>query len=158
MRRFKIGSKTNPPGEDAHQGTNEGYKTNTGIPIGVFPGTFPNPHHAWGTEDMENKPVTFVRYNMSRGVHDVQLSNGWQFTNYGRKTVCGTSGYLNSVQPQIPGQSRLIGAGTSSSFVPRGGSPGQWQNKVDQANNAASTVGGPGQLAGRLSFMGQSGG
>ena len=157
MRKIKFGVKHNPPGEDAHSASDEGPKENPGIPFGLFPDDSINPHILRGTADIDNTPTTYARYNMARGVHDVQLSNGWQFTNYGNRTVYATSGYLNSVQPQIPGQSRLFGK-TSAAYVPRGGSPQQWQNKLDQANNAASTVGGPGIIAGNLTYMGQAGG
>ena len=150
MKTFRLGSRRNVPGEDAQSGSAGEPAVNTGIPISIYAGRTPNPHHLWGTGDMENKPVTYARYNMSRGVHDVQLSNGWQFTNYGQVTTYATSGYLNAIQPQIPGQSRLIGGSSPTAYVPRGGSPAQWQTKVDLANNAASTTGGPGILAGTL--------
>jgi len=104
-------------------------------------------------------PVTFARYNMSRGIHDVQLNNGWQQTNYGKRIDYQLASYLNNISPTIPGQSRLYGSGgPPQPFVPRGAAPSQWQQLVDAAQAAPRTPGGPGQHIGSVSYPGQSGG
>jgi hypothetical protein len=132
--------------------------TDLGIPIGVYAGKVPNPHILYGQDDMETGPVTFARYNMARGMHDVQLSNGWQYTGYGRICNYRNEGYLAVVQPEIPGQSRLFGSyGPPAGFVPRGNSPGQWQNIVNQAGQAPSNPGGPGQYMGKIVATGAGG-
>jgi len=143
-------AKRLPPGEDEHS-TSMGTPAceERGIPVGIYPGLLPNPHILYGQEDLVNAPVTFARYNMARGVHDVQLSNGWQRTNYGNRTVYASSGYLNEVMPEIPGQSRLSGVNTSD-FVMRGPAPAQWQAIVDNVQSQPSNPGGPGQLMGPI--------
>jgi hypothetical protein len=146
-----------PQGEDAHAAFREGADEMLGIPMGVFEGYQQNPHMILQalpggyTAQIDPSPVTFARYNMSRGVHDVQLSNGWQRTNYGRRTVYASSGYLNEVAPEIPGQSRLIGKNTAD-FIMKGPAPAQWQNQVDQVQSVPPNPGGPGQLGGPLNI------
>ncbi len=140
----------------------------TGRPMTTFAGYLP-PNFAVTlpgaqSQMVDPSPVTFARYNMSRGVHDVQLNNGWQRTNYGRRTVYASSGYLSSVTPQWPGQSRLIGQGGSpGNFTPKTQSatgPSAWQALVANAQSqSVNTVSGPGTIAGgTLGYMGSSGG
>lgn len=162
MKIFKFRKNDSVPGEDAHI-SDTGEPADRGIPMEVFQGYVPAGFHVTvpGASSYQGdpSPVTFARYNMSRGMHDVQLSNGWQFTNYGKRTVYASSGYLNVVQPQIPGQSRLYGQnGPPQPFVPRGGAPSLWQQQVDRAQSMPKTPGGPGQILGALTYMGQSGG
>jgi hypothetical protein len=143
------------PGEDSHTAMNGEPPGCIGIPIGIFQGYQDTTHaiiHALPggyTAQVDPSPVTFARYNMSRGMHDVQLNNGWQRTNYGKRTVYASSGYLNEVMPQIPGQSRLSGTQTGD-FVMRGPAPAQWQNIVDNVQSQPSNPGGPGQVMGTL--------
>jgi hypothetical protein len=142
-------------GEDSHGELSGEPPGPVGIPIGLFPGYQENSHilipalPGGYTAQVDPSPVTFARYNMARGVHDVQLNNGWQRTNYGRRTVYASSGYLNEIQPQIPGQSRLFGTNTAD-FVMRGPAPGQMQAIQDQVQSQPSNPGGPGQLGGPL--------
>lgn len=129
-----------------------------GIPIGVYVGTVPNPHILYGQADIDTGPVTFARYNMARGVHDVQLSNGWQNTAYGRICNYRNEGYLAEVVPSVPGQSRLYGQyGPPSNFAPRGNSPAQWQNLVNAVQQQPSAPGGPGQYVGTIIGRGAGG-
>lgn len=137
-------------GEDQHHASQGVPCDDFGRPMGIYAGKVPNPHILYGQDDIETGPVTFARYNMSRGVHDVQLNNGWQHTNYGKRTVYASSGYLNEVQPEIPGQSRLFGGSISSNFVPRGPAPANYQNVVNAAQTQPSNPGGPGQAMGRI--------
>jgi hypothetical protein len=147
-----------PPGEDEHNASMGAPGENLGIPIGVYAGTVPNPHILYGQADIETAPVTFARYNMSRGNRDVQLSNGWQYTGYGLICNYRNEGYLAEVMPVIPGQSRLYGMyGPSAGFVPRGNSPSQWQNSVNQAAQAPVSPGGPGQYMGTIVHTGAGG-
>jgi hypothetical protein len=157
-KRGKITASQLPSGEDEHQASGGIPACNTGIPIGVYAGKVPNPHILYGQDDMETGPVTFARYNMSRGVHDVQLSNGWQFTAYGRICNYRNEGYLAEVMPQVPGQMRLYGAyGPPAGFVPRGNSPAQWQNNVNQVGQQPTAPGGPGQHLGTIISTGARG-
>jgi hypothetical protein len=129
-----------------------------GSPVGVYEGRVPNPHILYGQDDLETGPVTFARYNMARGVHDVQLSNGWQNTGYGLICNYRNEGYLAEVVPVIPGQSRLYGSyGPPAGFVPRGGSPAQWQANVNAAQAAPTAPGGPGQFVGKIVSTGAGG-
>lgn len=152
------------PGAELYADTGTPADDIQGIPVGVFAGyRGVSPHAIIETmpgavsKQYDDSPVTFARYNMSRGVHDVQLSNGWQQTNYGHRTIYASSGYLNEVMPQIPGQSRLSGQGVSAGFVPRGPAPGQMQNITDQVQSQPSNPGGPGQMIGKLAFGGARG-
>lgn len=96
--------------------------------------------------DVETRPQIIPQYNMTRGIHDVQLLNGLQqHTAMGLITNLPGEGYLNAVAPTIPGQTRLIGT-QPSSFVPRGGSPAQWANHVAAGVPASNSPGGPGQI------------
>ena len=130
----------------------------TGIPVGVYAGRIPNVHVLYGQDDIETGPVTFARLNMSRGNRDVQLSNGWQYTNYGR--ICGypNEGYLAVTVPVIPGQSRLYGTyGPPAAFAPRGNAPAQWAAAVAQVQQQPVNPGGPGQMIGRIVSTGAGG-
>jgi hypothetical protein len=129
-----------------------------GIPIGVYAGRVPNPHIFYGQDDLETGPVTFARYNMARGVHDVQLSNGWQNTAYGLICNYRNEGYLSEVVPVVPGQSRLYGSyGPPAGFVPRGNAPAQWQNIVNAVQQQPSNPAGPGQSMGPIASTGAGG-
>lgn len=158
-KRKALMAGANPHGEDAHDASDGTPATNNvGIPIGAYVGTVPNPHILYGQADIDTGAVTFARYNMSRGIHDVQLSNGWQFTNYGRICNYPNESYLAVVQPEIPGQSRLYGSyGPPAGFIPRGGSPAQWQNQVNAVQQQPSAPGGPGQYMGRIGSTGAGG-
>lgn len=103
--------------------------------------------YAGGENSFDNQPITFTRYT-NNNTHLVQLSNGWQNTNYGKRLIYKGSGYLNEVVPRIPGQTRLYG-GPPNSFVPRGNAPAQWQANVDNGPGMQpESPGGPGQMLG----------
>lgn len=138
-----------------------------GIPLNAFGGFQPvqiaTVLPGAASYQIDPSPVTVARYNMSRGIHDVQLSNGWQRTNYGSVTTYGSSGYLAGQVPMIPGQTRLIGMGGSpGNYTPKTQSaiaPSTWQSNVANAQNqSVNTVSGPGTVGGTLGYMGQSGG
>src|SRR5271170_7849543 len=101
--RKKIGIvPAEPPG--GYIGLTEGVPAlSEGIPIGVFPGYQQNQHMILQalpggvSAQMDPSPVTFARYNMARGMHDVQLSNGWQYTGYGLICNYRNEGYLAEV-------------------------------------------------------------
>lgn len=162
--RTKISGYKLSPGEDKHCADEGEPSTYPGIPIGIFDG-YQQTQHALipalpggYTAQVDPSPVTFARYNMARGMHDVQLNNGWQRTNYGKRTTYASSGYLNEVMPEIPGQSRLYGQGGSpSNFVPRGPAPAQWQNIVDTIQSRPANPGGPGKSAGIIVSTGARG-
>jgi hypothetical protein len=159
------GYKSYPPNVDALNETTGDPNVAAGIPVGVFAG-----YQGEGSEHMilqalpggvsariDSSPITFARYQMGRGIHDVQLSNGWQFTNFGQIQNYTNEGYLAEVMPQIPGQSRLTGSSVSSGFVPRGPAPAQWQSIVDGVQSQPSNPGGPGQLLGPVAMGGARG-
>jgi hypothetical protein len=156
--------------EGSHSVTsNAGTADVEGIPIGIFGGYQPPASLAptvpgASSYQVDPSPVTFARYNMSRGIHDYQLLNGLQGRT-GQGFIMGyqNEGYLSEVQPTIPGQMRLIGAGGSpANYAPKTNfSPQTWQNAQTQAqNNSTQTAGGPGQFYGTLqgNYMSASGG
>lgn len=115
--------------------------------IGVYLGRIPNPHVLYGQEDIETGPVTFARYATRWG--DVQLDNGWNHTNMGRRMLQPAASWFAMAQPTIPGQTRLIGQNPSD-FIPASNAPSQWQFHYDSsAGMQPNTPGGPGQVAGR---------
>lgn len=170
IRKIWAGVGGGPEGSPSRSMETESDQSpnNTGIPIAVFPGylapgfnvTLPGAV----SQQVDPSPVTVARYSMGRGVHDVQLNNGWQRTNYGKVTTYESSGYLSTVVPTWPGQTRLIGQGGSpGNFTPKTQSaiaPSTWQNNVAQAQaNAVNTISGPGTLGGTLGTgFGASGG
>lgn len=163
-KKAKLSSEDLESGEDQHFASLGIPAGAAGIPIGIFPGYQQSEHAVivalpgGYTAQVDPSPVTFARYNMSRGMHDVQLSNGWQRTNYGQRTTYASSGYLNEVMPEIPGQSRLSGNTVSSNFVPRGPAPAQWQNIVNQVQSQNPNPGGPGQVMGPIGKGGRANG
>jgi hypothetical protein len=166
--RFKAGAPGGPEGSRNSFTSSEQSNSNQGIPVDRFAGFAPATSLnavVPGAQSYQGdpSPVTVARYNMSRGVHDVQLSNGWQRTNYGKVTTYESSGYLSTVVPTWPGQTRLIGQGGSpANYTPRTQSaiaPSSWANNVANAQNqSVNTVSGPGTVGGSLGYMGQSGG
>lgn len=139
-----------------------------GIPIGEFQG-YAQPNiiiqalPGGQTAQVDGSPVTFARYNMARGMHDVQLMNGLQ-NKVAQGLIIGYpgEGYLNEIMPQQPGQSRLMGQNSGpQNFTPRGGAPSVWQNLVSSkaaADNQVNGGGAPGTLAGPLIYGGSNGG
>jgi hypothetical protein len=168
IKKFWAGAPGGPEGENSEEVRSEQAVGNPGIPIGTFAGYLPVGFAVTVpgavSYQVDPSPVTVARYNMSRGIHDVQLNNGWQRTNYGKRTTYASSGYLSSIVPQIPGQSRLIGQGGSpGNFTPKTQSaiaPSTWQNNVAQAQaTSVNTISGPGTLGGTLGTgFGASGG
>jgi hypothetical protein len=126
-----------------------------GIPLAPYIGRTPNPNILYGQDDMMNAPVTFNRIGTRWG--DVQLSNGWDRTNYGRRLQYATAGYLNVVMPNIPGQSRQSGQ-QAGDFPVKGMAPAQWQYHFDQtAGMQPNYPGGPGQAMGTIFNPGSGG-
>ena len=163
-RRVKTGPDDSDllPGESQHNAELGAPGTRYGIPVGIFPGFQQDQHMILQalpggiSAKIHPGPTTFARYNMSRGIHDVQLSNGWQNTNYGRIQNYLNEGYMAEVMPQIPGQSRLFGT-NKADFVMRGPAPSQWANVVANVQKQPMTQGGPGQLLGPVAMGGSRG-
>lgn len=124
--------------------------------LGVYQGRVPNPHIVYGQDDMMNAPTTFARYATRWG--DVQLSNGWQNTDYGRRAGYAAKGYLIAVTPTLPGQTRLS-ANNPADFPARGPAPSQWDYHVmSSAGSQPSYPGGPGYIMGSVGHTGSAGG
>lgn len=124
-------------------------------PLGVYEGRKPNPHVLYGQIDMENAPTTFARIATRWG--DLQLSNGLDRTNFGRRFTYSNVGYLANVMPTVPGQDRLSGIHPAN-YPMRGPAPSQWDTHV--ANTAGSQPnypGGPGQVMGAVRNPGSGG-
>jgi hypothetical protein len=119
------------------------------VPMGMLAGDAISPHVLRGQIDIDTRQYPFPRFNQSRGMHDVQLSNGWQYTNYGLICNYKNEGYLAEVVPTIPGQSRLYGVyGPPAGFVPKSNAPSQWAELVNAVQQQPATPGGPGQYLG----------
>lgn len=125
-------------------------------PVGVYQGRIPNPHILYGQEDLINAPVTFAR--IATRWADVQLSNGWMNTNWGKRQSGREAYYLNTVGvPVIPGQSRQSGQNTAD-FPVKGMAPSQWQSYVASTAGAQDSYpGGPGMSMGRVVNPGSGG-
>lgn len=124
--------------------------------LGVYAGRVPNPHVYYGQDDMENAPTTFNRIGTRWG--DVQLSNGWQYTNYGDRMGYRAEGYLIAVMPNTPGLTRLTGSNPAD-FPARGPAPSQWDYHVMSTAGAQPNYpGGPGYVMGKVNRVGNAGG
>jgi|SRR5581483_5206267 len=125
-------------------------------PLAPFTGRAPNPHVLYGQADMQNQPTTFNRIGTRWG--DVQLSNGWQNTNYGGRMMHPSAGYLIATLPVVPGQTRLSGSNPSD-FPAKGPAPSQWDYHVMSSAGAQPNYpGGPGYIMGQATHVGSSGG
>jgi len=124
--------------------------------MAVYIGRTPNPHIAYGQDDMMNAPTTFNRIGTRWG--DVQLRNGWQTTNYGRRMTGPEAHQMVAITPRIPGQDRISGTHPAD-FPVRGPAPSQWDFHVaNSAGSQPSYPGGPGYMMGNPGFTGSSGG
>lgn len=127
-----------------------------GQPIGIYRGEVPNPHIAYGQVDMVNAPTTFAR--IATRWRDVQLRNGWQTTNYGRRMEQPAASQFVAAAPKIPGQTRLMGTHPAD-FPMRGPAPSQWDYHVaSTAGSQPMYPGGPGYIMGTVGYTGSSGG
>lgn len=113
----------------------------------VYPGArAPNSHVFYGQDDQITTPVTYGRFLTHW--NQLQLSNGWDNTNYGHRDTSPQAGYLFSVVPFQPGQTRLYGSNPAD-FPMQGPSYPQWQAYVQTTAGAQPQyVGGPGQILG----------
>lgn len=133
-----------PPGEP--------YAELAGRPMAVYIGKVPNPSIYYGQDDIETGPVTFNRIGTRWG--DMQLSNGWQGTNYGARMTAVPAQYHWESYPIIPGQTRLSGT-TAQSFPQLGPAPSQWQNYVQNGpGNQPNYPGAPGAILGQIQNYG----
>ena len=124
--------------------------------MGVYIGRTPNPHVRYGEDDMMNAPTTFARIGTRWG--DIQLSNGWMRTNWGRRNARPEAGFMIAVNQVLPGQTRLIGTHPGD-FPMRGPSPSQWDYHVaSSAGSQPNYPGGPGQIMGTMGHTGSNGG
>jgi hypothetical protein len=157
-RQPKIRAQTGQSEQDRTFSTGVPADTSSDVPMGMLTGDAVNPHVLRGQIDLDTRQYPNPRFVMSRGMHDVQLSNGWQYTNYGLICNYRNEGYLAEVVPTVPGQSRLYGAyGPPAGFVPRSNAPSQWQNAVNAVQQQPANPGGPGQYMGNIVSTGARG-
>lgn len=146
-RKWKwLSMDASEEGSDSNE-ANASVLMNPGPPCNLTMGPYrkhtPNPNIVYGQTDMDNQPTTFNRIGTRWG--DAQMHNGWDNTNWGRRTHYATAGFMNEVMPIIPGQSRLIPSG----FPRQGPAPSQWQKNVSTGPGLQpSYPGGPGQMQG----------
>lgn len=147
--RKRNGDRGPQPEGDHSTGDN---RDAVGRPMAVYAGKRPNPHILYGQDDIETGPVTFNR--IGTRWRDVQLSNGWQNTNYGKRMTVVPAQYHWESYPIVPGQTRLSGT-TNQNFPQLGPAPSQWQNYYQsQAGNQPNYPGGPGSFLGTIANYG----
>ncbi len=117
------------------------------VPMGVYPGWYPNPNVLRGQADMESHSQTMILNG-----HDflrVQLSNGWDRTSFGlRQNIPG--GYLFAQTPFSPGLNRMQGQGYAD-FMPVGAAPSQWwRHWLSGPGQQPDYPGGPGYVLGDI--------
>lgn len=121
----------------------------------VYHGRVPNRHVYYGQNDMETAPFALVKPGFRWG--DMQLSNGWDRTNYGNRLTMDAARYLIATRPSVPGQTRLSGT-QKNNYPMRGMSPSQWDSYVQNGPGSQPQYpGGPGQVMGSLAYFGNSG-
>ena len=109
--------------------------------INVYPAARrPNPEILYGQDDLDTIPNTFPRY-MSPQITQVQLSNGWDRTNYGYRDGSAPASYLAEVAAFQPGQTRLSGT-TPGNFPQKPLSPAQWNAYVQSTAGSEPQYGG----------------
>ena len=117
--------------------------------VAVYPGARrPNPNVFYGQDDQITVPTQYPRFAM-KSVYDVQLSNGWDATDWGKRDNSPQGSYLSAVAAFQPGQTRLYGSNYAD-FPMQGVTPQQWSVYVQTTAGAQSQYnGGPGVIAAR---------
>ncbi len=113
--------KTSPINSDWNGGKNKGH----GHPGNIFNGYVNNDARYSGQTDVNPVPITPVHYQGWPGVQ-VQLSNGWQMTNYGLIVT--------------PYNSYLHKAGGGSATYPKANKPLPGQGQQPQGNKPPSQI------------------
>lgn len=92
-----------------------------------------NPNVWRGQEDMVLTPTQYPRFMTPW--NQVQLSNGWDGTNYGKRDSSAAASYLSGIVPFQPGQTRLYGSNIAD-FPQQGMAYPQWQAYVQSTAGA----------------------
>lgn len=109
--------------------------------IVVYPGRrMPNPFIQYGQDDIDIIPNTFPRFSTA-DTTQVQLSNGWDRTNFGYKDGSAPASYLAEVAAFQPGQTRLSGT-TPGNFPQKPLAPQQWNAYVQGTAGSEPQYGG----------------
>lgn len=114
--------------------------------IGVYQGArAPNPRTLYGQDDLVTVPTVYPRFMSPWGM--LQLSNGIDRGDYGKRDASPAASYLSAVAAIQPGQTRLSGKNLAD-FPMQGASYQQWQVYVQStAGSESSYNGGPGVIA-----------
>lgn len=105
----------------------------------------PNPRTLYGQEDLVTVPAVYPRFMTPWGM--LQLSNGIDRGDQGKRDVSPAASYMSAVAAIQPGQTRLYGKNLSD-FPMQGASYQQWQVYVQTTAGSESTYnGGPGIIA-----------
>lgn len=113
--------------------------------IAVYPGSRAPNNVLRGQEDLVTVPTQFPRYMTPWG--QMQLSNGVDRGDYGRRDASPQASYLAEVAAIQPGQTRLYGRNLGD-FPMQGATYQQWQLYVQMTAGAEPTYnGGPGVIA-----------
>lgn len=114
--------------------------------IVVYPGArAPNPNVFYGQDDIVTVPTVFPRY--STPWNQIQLSNGVDRGDQGKRDTNPPSNYLYNAAPFQPGQTRMSGTSIGD-FPMQGAGYQQWQVYVQTTAGMEPTYnGGPGIIA-----------
>jgi hypothetical protein len=125
--------------------------------IAVYPAAIvPNQLTQYGQQDKIAVPVIFPRY-MTPAITQVQLSNGWDSTNMGKKDVAAAASYLAEVAAFQPGQTRMTGM-MPANFPMTAMAPQTWNNYVQSTAGAQPVnTGGVGTTSGPVTNVVGSG-
>ena len=116
----------------------------------------PNPPNLYGQQDMVSVPTTFPRFATPWGM--VQLSNGLDRTDMGRKQTYVAAGYLAAISPQYPGSTRQFGRNPAD-FPIKNPSYQQWDTYVQMTAGQEPVSGpGPGYMMGGTGVLMNPGG
>lgn len=121
-----------------------------GHQVWTFPGYGVNPARGNGA-DLEPIPITPVHGQNWPGMQ-VQLSNGWQSTNYGKKLSYDDYLRMLSTSTSEAGNTQVLPGGGPK----KGTSPANYQDWLQNGpGNQPSVVGGPGSVAPGVDISGR---
>jgi hypothetical protein len=128
----------------------EEYSTQNLTPVAgvvIYPGSRGENPYVWrGQEDTVTVPSQYPRFMTPW--NQVQLSNGWDRTDWGVRDTSPAASYLSQVAAFQPGQTRLYGSNPAD-FPMQGMAYPQWQAYVQSTAGAQpSYTGGVGTVNG----------
>lgn len=117
--------------------------------IAIYPAARGENPYVWrGQEDLVITPTQYPRFMTPW--NQVQLSNGWDGTDMGKRDTSAAASYLSGIVPLQPGQTRLSGTNYAD-FPQQGMAYPQWQAYVQSTAGAQPQyTGGVGTIYGKV--------